>query len=93
MEQTTALSLTGGWENIVNNVERHNARIRFDAMLYRRKQKKKISKAVDLAIGAILSITLGFTGLLAPWVAGSAAFLLTCAACFLGGRIWEGYHR
>lgn len=28
MNQPTALDLTGGWENIVNNVERRNARLR-----------------------------------------------------------------
>lgn len=89
MNQTTALNLTGGWENIVNNVERHNARRRFEAKLYRLKMKKKIGKVVNLALGAILSVTLGFTGLLAPWVAGSSAVLLVCIACLLGGRIWE----
>lgn len=31
MNQPTALDLTGGWENIVNNVERHNTRLRFEA--------------------------------------------------------------
>ena len=93
MEQTTALSLTGGWEDIVNNVERHNARLRFDAYLYQRKLKKKISKVVNMALGAIASVTLGLTGLMAPWLAGGLAVILVCAACFLAGRIREGYRR
>ena len=48
MNHPTTLDLTGGWENIVNNVERHNARLRFDAYLYQRKLKKKISKVVNI---------------------------------------------
>lgn len=93
MNQPKALDLTGGWEQIVNNVERHNARLRFDAYLYQRKLKKKISKVVNIAIGAIISVTLGLTGLIAPWLAGGAAVILVCAACFLAGRIREGYRR
>ena len=93
MEQTDVLSLTGGWEQIVNNVERHNTRLRFEANLYRHKLTKKIGKVVELALGALLSVILGYTGLLAPWLAGAAAVLLVCSACFLGGRIWEGCRR
>lgn len=93
MNQPTTLNLTGGWEQIVNNVERHNARARFLANLEKRKLAKKSGEVVNLALGAILSVALGFTGLLAPWVAGAAAVLLVCIACFLGGRIWEGYRR
>ena len=93
MNQPTALDLTGGWESIVNNVERHNARLRFEAYLYQRKLKKKISKVVNIAIGAILSVALGLTGLMAPWLAGAAAVILVCVACFLAGRIREGYRR
>ena len=93
MNQPTALDLTGGWENIVNNVERHNARLRHEAKLYQHKLKKKISKVVNIAIGAILSVTLGLTGLMAPWLAGAAAVILVCIACFLAGRIREGYRR
>lgn len=93
MNQPTVLELAGGWEQIVNNVERHNARLRFDAYLYQRKLKKKISKVVNIALGAIVSVTLGLTGLMAPWLAGGAAVILVCVACFLAGRIWEGYRR
>lgn len=91
MNQPTALDLTGGWESIVNNAERHNARLRLDAYLHQRKLRKKVSKVAELALGAILSVVLGSAGLLTPWLAGTAAVLLVCVACFLGGRIWEGY--
>lgn len=93
MEQTTELDLTGGWESIVNNVERHNARLRFDAKVYRLGLRKKLGKMTNLALGAILSVVLGFSGLLAPWLAGAIAVTLICCACILGGRIWEGYHK
>ena len=93
MNHPTTLDLTGGWENIVNNAERHNARIRLEANLFRHKQKKKICKITELALGAILSVALGFIGLLSPWVAGGAAVILVCIACFLAGRIWEGYRK
>ena len=90
MNQPTTLDLTGGWESIVNNVDRHNARLRFEAYLYQRKLHKKISKIINFALGAIICVTLGLTGLLAPWLAGGTAILLVCAACFLGGRLCEG---
>lgn len=93
MNQPATLDLTGGWEQIVNNVERYNARLRFDAYLYQRKLKKKISKVVNMALGAIVSVILGLTSLMAPWLAGGAAVILVCAACFLAGRIREGYRR
>lgn len=93
MNQPTVLDLTGGWESIVNNVERHNARVRFEAKLFRLKMRKKINRMVDLALGAIISVALGVVGLLTPWVAGVAAVILVCAACFFAGRISEGYRR
>ena len=89
MNQPTILDLTGGWEQIVNNVERHNARLRFEARLHHHKLKRKISRVINVAFGAILSVALGLTGLLAPWIAGAAAVLLVCIACFLAGRIYE----
>ena len=91
MEQSTALNLTGGWESIVNNVERHNTRVRFEECLHRRKQKKKFGKIVNLTLGAILCGVLGIAGLLAPWIAGFAASLLICIACFFGGQFYAGY--
>lgn len=93
MNQPTTLDLTGGWESIVNNVERHNARLRFEALLYQRRLKRKIGRVTNMALGAIVSVTLGLTGLMAPWLAGGAAVILVCAACFLAGRIREGYRR
>lgn len=93
MNQPTTLDLTGGWESIVNNVERHNARLRFEALMYQRRLKRKIGRVINMALGAIVSVTLGLTGLMAPWLAGGAAVILVCAACFLAGRIREGYRR
>lgn len=93
MNRPVTLDLTGGWEDIVNNVERHNARVRFDAYLYQRKLKKKICKVVNMALGAIVSVILGLTGLMAPWLGGGSAVILVCVACFLAGRIREGHRR
>jgi len=87
MNQPTTLDLTGGWDNIVNNVERHNARCRFERKMAKRKLHKQINKALFYAMGAALAIVLEFTGLLAPWVAVLAALVLLCMACFTVGRI------
>ena len=91
MNQPKALNLSDGWENIVNNVARHNARVRILAAVHKRKQEKRIAKAVNYALGAVLSVVLGATGLLSSWVAGSIAVLLVCISCFLYGRAWEAY--
>lgn len=93
MNKPATLDLTGGWENIVNNVERHNARVRFEAKLFRRKMKQKINRMVDLALGAIISVALGVAGLLSSWVAVLGAMILVCIACFFGGQIWEAYRK
>ena len=93
MEQTTALSLTGGWEAIVNNVERHNARARFEIRKQQHRRNKRINKILNFALGAALTMTLDMTGLLASWVAVPAAVILVCAACFFGGRLWEDYRK
>lgn len=87
------LNLNGGWEDIVNNVERHNARVRFDAARKQTRRNKRIGKVVDLALFAVLLMVLGFSGLVANWIAGPVAGLMICAACFFGGRLWEEYHK
>jgi len=92
MNEPTALDLTGGWESIVNNAERRNARCRFEEKLAKRKLQKQINRALFYATGAALAILLECTGLLAPWVAVAAALVLVCTACFVAGRIagnWE----
>ena len=93
MNQPITLDLTGGWERIVNNVERHNAKVRFREKLYRRKLTKKISTIVEIVLVAALVIALDLCGLLTPWVAGLIATVLICIACFLGGRVYEGYRK
>lgn len=93
MSQPTVVGIPNEWEKIVNNVERHNARVRFDANLYQRKLKKKVSKVAELGLGAILSVGLGAAGLLAPWLAGAMSIVLVCVACFHGGRLWEGFRK
>ena len=87
MEQQATIRLPAEWEGIVNNVERHNARCRFEAKLAKRKLHKQINKALFYAIGAALAIVLDFTGLLATWVAVAAALVLLCMTCFTVGRI------
>lgn len=87
MNQQKQLDLSGGWENIVNNVERHNARCRFERKMAKRKLHKQINKALCYAMGAALAMVLEFTGLLALWVAVAAALVLLCLACFTVGQI------
>ena len=93
MNQPTALDLTGGWESIVNNVERHNAHARFLAKAHKRKLVRSISKMLNYAIGSVLCVVLGASKLLAPWIAGAAGILLLCIACFLCGQIWVRYRQ
>lgn len=93
MEQTTTLNLAGGWESIVNNVERHNARTRFEMHRIQHRRKKKLGKIVSFVLGAVLALVLDFAGLLTSWIAVPGAVVLVCIACFLGGRLWEDYHR
>jgi VIT1/CCC1 family predicted Fe2+/Mn2+ transporter len=87
MNQEATIRLPAEWEGIVNNVERHNARCRFEEKLAKRKLHKQINKALLYAMGAALAILLDFTGLLATWVAVAAAIVLVCLACFTAGRI------
>ena len=87
MDNKATIRLPAEWEGIVNNVERRNARCRFEAKLAKRKLHKQINKALLYAIGAALAMVLEFTGLLAPWVAVAAALVLLCMTCFMVGRI------
>lgn len=87
MKKTATLVIPAEWEGIVNNVERHNARCRFEEKLAKRKLHKQINKALLCAMGAALAMVLEFTGLLAPWVAVAAALVLLCMTCFTVGRI------
>lgn len=87
MNQEATIRLPAEWEGIVNNVERHNARCRFEKKLAKRKLHKQINKALFYAMGAALAMVLEFTGLLAPQVAVPAALALVCMACFLAGKI------
>lgn len=87
MAQQATIRLPAEWEGIVNNVERHNARCRFEEKLAKRKLHKQINKALFYAMGAALAMALEFAGLLAPQVAVAAAIVLVCMACFTVGRI------
>lgn len=89
MKQPTALDLTGGWENIVNNVERHNARLRFEIRRQQYRRNKRINKILNYVLGAALVMGLDLAGLLSPWIAVPGAVILVCIACFFGGRLWE----
>lgn len=87
MEQGATIRLPAEWEGIVNNVERHNARCRFEMKLAKRKLQKRINKALFYAIGAAMTVVLECTGLLNLWVAVPTALVLLCMACFMAGRI------
>lgn len=87
MENEKTIRLPAEWEGIVNNVERHNARCRFEEKLAKRKLHKQINKAMICAMGAALAMVLEFTGLLAAWVAVAVALVLVCMACFTAGRV------
>lgn len=89
MNQPTTLDLSGGWENIVNNVERHNARCRLEAKRQARKQDKMKRCMINLSLGAMLAIALVFCGLVAPWVGVAAAVILVCGASAIAGRLCE----
>ena len=93
MKQPTALDLTGEWENIVNNVERHSARARFEFRRQQHRFNKRISKIINYLLGAVLVMGLDLAGLLASWVAVPGVVILLCAIFFFGGRLWEECHR
>ena len=93
MNQPKALDLTGGWEQIVNNVERHNARVRFEIRRQQYRRNKRISKILNHVLGAALVMGLDLAGLLSSWIAVPGAVILTCIACFFGGRLWEDYRK
>lgn len=93
MKQNTPLSLTGDWEAIVNNVERHNARVRFEILRQHNRRNKQINRILDRVLCAGLVIALDIAGLLASWIAVPTAIILICIACFLAGRLWEDCHR
>ena len=92
MNQPTALDLTGGWEQIVNNVERHNARVRFEIRKRQYRRNKRISKILNHALGAALVMGLDLAGLLASWIAVPGTLIPTFIAFFLGGQLWKECH-
>ena len=91
MEKTkpTILSLDGDWEQICNNVERHNAKVRFEEKLFQKQLKRENDRLIMLSLGAILSIGLGLVGFVVPWFSVATAALLIVTACVQYGRIYE----
>lgn len=89
MNKPVQLNLTGGWEEIVNNVERHNMRARIEVKREKLKRTRLMRKAGMLAMGAAAMALLDLVGLLSSWVAIPAAIGLICASCVLAGRLWE----
>lgn len=83
------LNLTGGWEEIVNNVDRHNARVQLDRQRAKRRRSRMIGRCVDLALGAVVCMALSAAQLLAGWLAVPAAVVLLCGASVMAGRVWE----
>lgn len=88
MNEEATIGIPAEWEGIVNNVERHNARRQMEEKRARRKLQKQINKALFYAMGAALAIALECAGLLVLWVAGLAAMVLVCMACFTAGKIF-----
>lgn len=91
MQLERKLDLTGGWERIVNDVSRHNARVRRDEEQKAQEKVKMIRTIIHLALGAICTVALACADLVAHWVAVPAAVVLVCIACFIGGRLHEKY--
>lgn len=85
----TILSLDGEWEQICNNVERHNARVRFEEKLFQKQLKRENERLISLGLGAILAIGLGLVGFVIPWLSAATAALLTVTACVQYGRLYE----
>ena len=83
------LDLTDNWEEIVNNVERHNARNRWETVKERRRLRKLRHSAINLSLCAVLAVVLSWAKLLSPWVATATAVLLICIASAMVGRLWE----
>lgn len=93
MEQTNALSLTGGWEDIINNSEHRSARIHSESRRQQFRRNKRFGKILNYALAAAFAMSLDLTGLLSPWIAVPGTVFLVCNACFLGGRLWEECRR
>ena len=88
-KQNTPLSLDGSWERIVNDAERHNARVHFEETRKRNRIRKRLGYIIDCALSAAAVIALDIAGLLASVVAMPTAVIFICIACFLAGRVWE----
>lgn len=89
MNKPIALNLTGEWEGIVNNVDRHNKRCRYEQAKKESKLHQIIDKALCFAMIAALVLILNVFELLTTWVAMAIMLPCLCAACFFGGRFWE----
>lgn len=93
MNKEKELNLTGGWEEIVNDVERHNARVRFDAKVAKRRRNRMIGRSVDFALGTVVCIALGAANLLVDWLAVPGAVVCLCIAAVITGRVFEQSRR
>ena len=89
MREAKVLDLTGGWEDIVNNVQRHNARCRWEAKKEGRKTNKLMQLAIRLSLGTLLVVGLAFCKVVAPWLGAVVAVVLLCSACMVAGRVAE----
>ena len=87
------LNTNDGWEQIVNDVERHNAKVRFHAKREENKRNRLIGEAINLLLCALVSTTLGVTGWLVPWVAVVSSALFLCVACFVCGMVVGRYRK
>ncbi len=83
------LNTTDGWEDLVNDVDRHNASVRIHAKIAERRRNRMIGKSINLALGAAAAAVFGATHIIAGWLAALLAILLLCGACVIAGRVFE----
>ena len=87
------LTLEGEWEHIVNDVERHNARVRLETALLQRRFRRQLNSIVNYVLVAVAVLALNFAGLLNFFVAMPIAIISICIACFFAGRLWGQRHK
>ena len=93
MRKPITLNLTGEWEDIVNNTEKHNRRCRYEQAKKESKLHQMINKALCFAMIAALALILNVAELLTTVVAVAVALPCLCTTCFIGGRFYEVIHK
>lgn len=81
-----------GWERLVNEVERQNARVRFEQHKEQHRRDKLLHIAGRCAVAAIALMALELCDLLSVWMAIPGSVALLCAGCFFFGQYWRICH-